>query len=127
MAMNNEKLLHGIDTIIVRVSDIKQSKEWYQNLLGLHPIWEDFEANLVVMDTGSATSLTLWQTNEKIETNKNTSSFPIFKTHDATAAHKALKSKGIAVQDVVSDGSVSYFVFYDPDGNLLEACQVHEG
>ncbi|PRY03147.1 hypothetical protein CLV24_12384, partial [Pontibacter ummariensis] len=26
----------------------------------------------------------------------------------------------------IEDDVVKYFFFYDPDGNVLEACQVHE-
>ena len=33
--MEENKLLQGIDTVIIRVSDIEVSKDWYQEKLGL--------------------------------------------------------------------------------------------
>ena len=60
--MNRPKALQGIDTVIIRVSDISLSKQWYVNKLGLTVIWDDPAIKLVVLDTGSPVSLTLWQT-----------------------------------------------------------------
>ena len=59
MESKEKILLEGIDTVIIRVSNIVISKEWYINKLGLSPIWEDALMNLVVLDTNSPTSLTL--------------------------------------------------------------------
>ncbi|MBA4251267.1 MAG: glyoxalase/bleomycin resistance/extradiol dioxygenase family protein [Chlorobiaceae bacterium] len=123
--MVKKKLLQGIDTIIVRVSDIESSKKWYEEKLKLTPIWDDSNIKLVVFDTGSPTSLTIWQTDKLIENNKETSSYPIFRTFDAQIARQELQEKGVNVGEVINDNFVKYFFFYDPDGNVLEACQVH--
>jgi len=123
--MDNKKILQGIDTVIIRVSDIIKSKQWYQEKLGLTVIWEDNDIKLVVLDTGSPTSLTLWQTHKTINNDKDTASYPIFRIVNATDARHALLEKGVNVSDVIEDSSVNYFIFYDPDGNVLEACQVH--
>lgn len=120
------KTLQSIDTVIIRVSDIQKSKQWYVDNLDLTPVYEDNNINLVVLDTGGQVSLTLWQTDEKIDVNKNTASYPIFRTENAASANEELKNKGINVSDVIDDGAVKYFTFFDPDGNVLEACQVHE-
>ena len=124
--MEETKLLQGIDTVIIRVSDIEISKDWYQKKLGLLPVWDDPQMNLVVLDTNSATSLTLWQTKKKISIHQETASYPIFKTPDASALREALIVSGIQVGEIIQDIHVKYFFFYDPDGNILEACQVHE-
>ena len=124
--MEENKLLQGIDTVIIRVSDIEISKDWYQVKLGLLPVWDDPKMNLVVLDTNSATSLTLWQTKKKISIHQETASYPIFKTPDASALREALIISGIQVGEIIQDEHVKYFFFYDPDGNILEACQVHE-
>ena len=124
--MEETKLLQGIDTVIIRVSDIEISKDWYQVKLGLLPVWDDPQVNLVVLDTNSATSLTLWQTKKKISIHQETASYPIFKTPDASALREALILSGIQVGEIIQDEHVKYFFFYDPDGNILEACQVHE-
>ena len=122
---DNQKTLQGIDTIIVRVSDISSSKHWYEEKLNLAPIWDDLESRLVVLDTGSPTSLTLWQTDRKVRNNRETASYPIFRTQDAALARYELRERGVEVGEVIEDGVVKYFFFYDPDGNVLEACQVH--
>ena len=120
--MNN--LLQGIDTVIIRVSDIERSKEWYQSKLGLNPIYEDAQMGLVVIDTKGPTSLTLWKTEHKVDNNKQATSFPIFKTPDAKALQEHLLSKHVNAADLNEDESVKYFQFYDPDGNVLEACEI---
>jgi catechol 2,3-dioxygenase-like lactoylglutathione lyase family enzyme len=120
------KLLQGIDTVIIRVSDIETSKEWYLTKLGLVSLFDDSNMKLVVLDTNSATSLTLWQTNQTLVINPHTASYPIFRTPDADALRQELISRGIEAGDVIQDDYVRYFYFYDPDGNILEACEVHE-
>ena len=123
---NHNRILQGIDTVIVRVSDIIRSKKWYQEKLGLTPTWDDPVIKLVVLDTGGPTSLTLWQTHRKIEINKDTVSYPIFRTTNADMARQELQKKGVSVSEVIEDSDVRYFLMFDPDGNVLEACQVHE-
>lgn len=124
--MENEKSLLGIDTIIIRVSDIELSRKWYQEKLSLKPIYEEAKLKLVVFDAGGTTSLTIWQTDKPIQFNPDTASYPIFRTLDAKSANQGLKEKGVKVGDVIEDDFVTYFHFFDPDGNMLEACQVHE-
>lgn len=119
-------LLHGIDTVIVRVSNIEASKDWYVNKLGLAPIWDDPKTKLVVLDTKSPTSLTLWQTEQTVMVNRETASYPIFRTPDAELLRQELLNRGVEVGETIQDDYVKYFFFYDPDGNVLEACQVHE-
>ena len=123
---NHNRILQGIDTVIVRVSDIIRSKKWYQEKLGLTPTWDDPVIKLVVLDTGGPTSLTLWQTHRKIEINKDTVSYPIFRTTNADMARQELQKKGVSVSEVIEDSAVRYFLMFDPDGNVLETCQVHE-
>lgn len=119
------KPLQGIDTVIIRVSDINISKMWYQEKLQLTTTWEDNKLKLVVLDTDSPTSLTLWQTDSKIVSDKNGSAYPIFRTRNAEDTHRFLISAGVTADEIVTDHVVTYFRFYDPDGNVLEACQVH--
>jgi catechol 2,3-dioxygenase-like lactoylglutathione lyase family enzyme len=120
------KLLQGIDTVIVRVSNIETSKEWYVTKLGLAALFDDPNMKLVVLDTNSPTSLTLWQTGQTVVINRDTASYPIFRTPDAEALRQEIISRGIEAGEIIQDDYVRYFYFYDPDGNVLEACQVHE-
>ena len=126
MQPTTTKLLQGIDTVIVRVSNIETSKDWYLNKLGLASLFEDANMKLVVLDTSGPTSLTLWQTSQAITANRDTASYPIFRTPDADALRQELLGRGIEAGEVIQDEYVRYFFFYDPDGNVLEACQVHE-
>lgn len=119
-------LLQGIDTVIVRVSNIEASKVWYTQKLGLNILFEAVEMKLVVLDTNSPTSLTLWHTDQSFSINKHTASYPIFKTPDANALRQELIKRGITTEEIIQDAYVKYFFFCDPDGNVLEACQVHE-
>lgn len=120
------QLLQGIDTVIVRVTNIQTSKEWYVKKLGLALLFEDDKMKLVVLDTKGPTSLTLWQTDKPFSVNRDTSSYPIFKTPDADALKQELLNRGIEVGEIIQDAYVKYFFIYDPDGNILEACQVHD-
>jgi catechol 2,3-dioxygenase-like lactoylglutathione lyase family enzyme len=124
--MNKEKntLIQGIDTIIIRVSDIESSKAWYQDSLEFTSVWQDVDMKLVVLDTNGAASITLWQTDKKIESHKDTATHPIFKTTDASKLGEDLHNKGVQVEPVIQDEHVKYFFFYDPDGNILEACEI---
>ncbi|HJW16798.1 MAG TPA: VOC family protein [Flavisolibacter sp.] len=118
------KLIQGIDTIIVRVSDIERAKAWYQDNLGFSIAWQDDDIKLVVLDTNGATSLTLWQTHKQLVGDKDVSTYPIFKTADARLLRKELQDRSIQVEQLVEDEHVSYFFFFDPDGNVLEACEL---
>ena len=120
------KLLQGIDTVIVRVSNISSSQEWYLQKLGLALLFDDDKMKLAVLETNGPTSLTLWQTDKTIFINRETASYPIFKTPDADALKQELSKRGIEAGEIVQDDYVRYFFFYDPDGNILEACQVRE-
>ena len=124
--MMERNLLQGIDTVIVRVTDIERSKKWYTDILGFGITWDEPKMKLVVLNTSSNVSLTLWQTDETISINKNTASYPIFRTPDASALRINLEEKGVSTESIVTDDYVTYFFFYDPDGYILEACQVHE-
>lgn len=118
-------ILQGIDTVIVRVSDINKSKTWYTDKLGLKQIHEDEKLKLVVINTYSPVSLTIWETKDKIQNNPNTTTYPIFRAMNAEAAHRFLNNNGVKTGDIITDHVVTYFTFYDLDNNLLEVCQVH--
>lgn len=117
-------LLQGIDTIIIRVSGFDRSKKWYQEKLELGLLFEDASANLAVLDTGGPTSITLWQTKQEVLINPGTASYPIFKTSDAAALRDELTQRKVEVKEILQDEYVKYFFFFDPDGNVLEACEI---
>ncbi len=124
MDIKDKNLVQGIDTVIIRVNDLEQSMAWYQDKMGFTTVWNDQHMKLVVLDTRGPVGITLWQTDQKIECHKDTASFPIFKTTDVNSLHEHLIGQGVVTEPIIRDEDVAYFVFYDPDGNILEACQV---
>lgn len=119
-------MLQGIDTVIVRVRNIESALDWYLNKLGLKLTWKEENMKLAVLETNGPTSLTLWETGVSGKPNPETASFPIFKTPDAAKLQQQLTARGIVTGELVKDDYTAYFFFYDPDGNILEACQVHD-
>ncbi|WP_300603242.1 VOC family protein [Niabella sp.] len=119
------ELIEGIDTMVIRVADIERATRWYEAQLGLKAIWQDDAALLVVLQTGALGSLTLWETAEEIKPAAETAAFPIFKTRNAPGAYQVLKDRGVVVGPLVEEATLRYFRVYDPDGNILEFCEVH--
>ncbi len=117
----------GLDTVLLRVHDIERSREWYRDCLDFPDPYFDPEERLAVFDPGGTTSITLWElkTGEPPVSREHARTFPIFSVVDARATWTELRDRGVAVGPVVESGGVTYFTFEDPDGNLLEACQVH--
>ena len=116
------ELLQGIDTVIVRVSNIAASKKWYLEKLGLALLFEDDKIKLAVLDTKGPTSLTLWETDKTMSVNRDTASYPIFKTPNADELKKVLSNMGIETGETIQDTYVKYFFFYDPDSWKLAKC-----
>jgi catechol 2,3-dioxygenase-like lactoylglutathione lyase family enzyme len=112
-----------LDTVILRVKDIKKASNWYQQKLGFRATYADDNEKLVVFDLQGTTSLTLWQLKEK-EKLINSSTYPIFLADDIHSAHETLASQKVKTEAITENGGVRWFSFYDPDGNRLEICQV---
>src|SRR5512137_188255 len=105
-----------LDTVILRVKDIKKASHWYQQKLGFRATYRDDEEKLVVFDLQGTTSLTLWQLKEK-EKLTNSSTYPIFLSEDVAADHETLTSQKVKTEAITENGGVRWFSFYDPDGN----------
>lgn len=112
-----------LDTVILRVRDIKKARAWYQQKLGFRPTYSDDNEKLVVFDLHGTTSLTLWQLKEK-EKLTVSSTYPIFLAEDIQAAHETLASQRVKTEPVTETNGLRWFGFYDPDGNRIEVCQV---
>ena len=76
-----------LNTVILRVSDIERSRLWYAERLGFRSLHRNELLKLVVLDTSGPTSLTLWESEERIAIDPKTASYLIFSTQDA---HQAL-------------------------------------
>ncbi len=124
MSKKHSAVFEGIDTIIIRVSNYLLSKKWYEEKIGLEVIFEDHKSKLVAFETGSPTSLTIWQTNEKVKVLSERNSYPVFRTSDAEKAFVELSKKDVKTEPLIEAEGIKFFRFYDSDGNLLEACEV---
>jgi catechol 2,3-dioxygenase-like lactoylglutathione lyase family enzyme len=120
-------VFRSLDTVLIRVRDIYMAKVWYQEKFGFAEPYFDQAERLAVFDLGGTTSLTLWElkTGETLASSDQAKPFPIFSVADAYQTWKILCERGVALDEVVQGGGVTYFTFRDLDGNLLEACQVH--
>jgi catechol 2,3-dioxygenase-like lactoylglutathione lyase family enzyme len=116
----------GIDTVLLRVHDLDAAAAWYETKLGLPRTFADPGERLVVFGVGGATSLTLWalKPGEVPPSADAARPFPIFRVPDARRAWSWLRRRGVAVGELAAANGVTSFQFRDPDGNVLEACQV---
>ncbi len=119
-------LIQGIDTVIIRVRDLERSAQWYSSKVGLPVVYRDPALKLAVLDTFGPTSITLWQVENGAVPGTDAPSFPIFRTPDAVTLRARLTGLGVEAGEILSDATVTYFRFWDPDGNVLESCQVRD-
>jgi len=125
--MTSPALFSRIDTVIVRVRDLKQSKAWFQGVLGLAVAHEDTQENLVVFGLESGSSLTVWQLKEGEEVEdarRSQRSYPIFYSDNIQTVYQKLIEGGVKTSSIQGEaGDVRWFQFFDPDGNTFEVCQ----
>jgi catechol 2,3-dioxygenase-like lactoylglutathione lyase family enzyme len=117
----------GLDTVLVRVTNIEAARDWYRTAFGFDEPYFDPAERLAVFPLGGTTSLTLWELKpgEIPPPRTQTATFPIFSVKDAKATRDLLTGRGVDVGPLVDGGGVTFFTLRDPDGNLLEACEVH--
>ena len=111
---------------MLRVRNIEHSKSWYETHLGFTTSYVDLQERLVVLGLGGQTSLTLWELKrgEALPPPGFAGAFPIFLTDDVAQTRQNLQERGVGVESIQDSSGVSFFGFFDPDGNRLEVCQV---
>lgn len=119
-------LFKRVDTIFLPVVDIKNTYDWYVDTLGFTPGWQAPDGDYRTLIIGE-TSLTLYQAQESSIVRVQHAAFNFF-APDAAAARRQLIERGVKVDEVESDpnGTISWFRFYDPEGNGLEVCSFLE-
>jgi len=112
-------IFEHLDTVIVRVRHLDKARAWYEEKLELKPAF--VHSDIVVFDTGGATSLTIWRMGEgeKLAPRHFQGCFSIFYPADLDAAYALLKDRGVEVGPFDSDGDTRWFSFHDPEGNRL--------
>lgn len=118
-------LFRRIDTVILRVSNLETAVRWYESVLGLPSVHRDEAVRLAVLAL-DGTSLTLWErgAGEAAPAADAAGTYPIFATGDAAGARERLVARGVAAGPLETGEGVRFFRFEDPDGNVLEACEV---
>lgn len=116
-------LFSRIDTVILRVKNIKKAARWYKEVLELTPVYEaENDQGMVIFQLGDGPPLTLYEIgyDEVMPAKRFSTTYPIFYVEDIEAVHSTLLQRGVEAGAIEDDGTVKYFRFRDPDGNALE-------
>jgi catechol 2,3-dioxygenase-like lactoylglutathione lyase family enzyme len=113
-----------IGSVFIPVRDIEKAKEWYSRILGLaggdihfdHLFTAEMDGTRLILDT-----MPRWR-----DVNGEISTYNVpaimFETEDVHVTYQFMKENNVElVTEVEHD---KYFVFKDPDGNLLMVCNV---
>ena len=119
-------LFKRVDTIFLPVVDIQNTYDWYVDTLGFSKGWQAPNGDYRTLVIGE-TSLTLYQAEESSIVRAEHAAFNFF-APDAAEARRLLIERGVRVGEIESDpdGTISWFRFYDPEGNGLEVCSFPE-
>lgn len=117
-------LFSRIDTVIIRVKNIKKARKWYEEVLELSATYVGEDDHRMVIFKLGETPLTLYEidASEVMPAKRFSTTYPILFVNNIEEAHEKLKSRRVAVEELQDDGVVKFFGFRDPDGNRLEAC-----
>lgn len=126
--VNKAGIFNRLDTVIVRVKNLEESKNWYIENLSFFPVYSDDESKIVVFDLAGTTTLTLWQVDENETTKEQNqgNTYAVFNSDNAEQIFKSLKKKGVVVDNFAASEDVSLFNFYDQDGNKFEVIEINE-
>ena len=119
------QLVNRVMMFTVGVSDMPRAKAFYADKFGLKVttnIRQDDEhwwVSLALPEGGVTVTLTTFHENTKPGTMKL-----YFATSDVSAAHRELRAKGVAVNEIKDDlfgpgSGVRWFDLADPDGNQV--------
>ncbi len=113
-----------INLVFIPVSDVEKAKQWYEKILGI----QDGEVHFghlfaAGMDEGSGMildTMPMWRDeNGKLPT-LNVPAIQ-FGTEDVHASYQFMKENGVELVTEIQHGQ--FFVFKDPDGNMLMVCE----
>ena len=117
-------IFRELHAVIVPVSDLTKSLQWYRETLGLEPrrVVEGF---LAVLGTGGVTHVCLYVPEAGTESPgyPQAGSFPNFRSDDLEATHRHLTERGVRCTGIGGGGGVAFFTCYDPDGNRIDVCE----
>ncbi|WP_077622936.1 VOC family protein [Sediminibacillus massiliensis] len=112
-----------VNLVFIPVSDIVKAKEWYTRILGIkegefffdHLFAAEMEGTGMILDTMPA-----WRDDNGVLPRLNVPSIQ-FATDDIQASYQFMKENDVElVTEILHD---QFFVFRDPDGNMLMVCE----
>jgi predicted enzyme related to lactoylglutathione lyase len=115
-------ILNRIPNVFIHVKDMPKAVAWYSKILGLPSQPTSHEGTIydVPMEGGSGLIL---DANKHLKGDFDRP-LMMFATPDIQAARQFLRQQGVeVVNDIQDAGSVLFFDFKDPDGNVLMVCQ----
>ena len=116
-------LLKGINVVSISVTDLDKGRDFYRNVLELgEPVidlpdigWIEFKLSEESGHISLTSAEEGWQPGGGITI--------VMNTPDCYATSKTLRDRGVRCDEpVVIPNMVTYFNFYDPFGNRLQAC-----
>lgn len=129
--MDQKFAFSRIGYVYVPTTQIDQSIAWYTEHLEFKLMnkFQDRGSFVAVLHHPHKHSIALLlietEDHRPLEISRNQQPFPIMALNcpDIDATHRALRDKGIEVEDltVLGEGEAKYFYFRDNEGNLLEA------
>lgn len=133
-ALAAEPELHippGLVAIKIGARDLRTSMDFYVKYFGMKagPRLNSFEQRLEWSKPGYGSNLTLLHDDTGQMKFPPTTSFLVFRVHDAKALAKQMRDDGVKDVDEVRDVALMgvglrFFMAKDPDGNTVEALQV---
>ncbi|WP_342429993.1 VOC family protein [Neobacillus sp. FSL H8-0543] len=111
-------MIERIDTVCLKVINVEESSEWYQNILGFKETYKG-EGYRILSIGNSKVPLTIEEGDVKPI---NNGTYPIFFSKDINKIYKKLKEQGVNVSELHNDGVNNFFDFYDRDNNKLQIC-----
>jgi catechol 2,3-dioxygenase-like lactoylglutathione lyase family enzyme len=110
-------LFSKLDTVHMFVRDLKRSTQWYIEVLEFEQVFDS--GNYVVFQIGQGdTTLTIQEGEVSPSSVK-----PILFSDALEETRLKLVEKEVRVGEIEEDGDVTFFEFWDLDGNGFEACQ----
>jgi predicted enzyme related to lactoylglutathione lyase len=114
-------LITGVDFVSIPATNLQESRDFYENVLGLEvgKTWGQENPLGAEFETGTVTLALMDVARLGIEFSPN--SVPIeFQVDDVPAAREQLEAKGVKfVTDLIDSGACHQAIFVDPAGNSL--------
>lgn len=113
-------VVQDMSMVIIYVSDVKRSQDWYERVLGLDRV-SDF-GNFAVMKAGDfRVGLHAGENSPGKQGNRRT--MPVFAVQDYAGAKSALQAMGCEFFFENETPANRFGTFSDPDGNAVQIMQ----